>query len=326
MYTVYSITNKLNGKRYIGISCDYKRRWYQHLWALQNNKHNNIKLQNSYNLHGEDNFEFSILEQLDCTFDEAAKLEVDYIAKFDSCNNGYNQSFGGDGTDFAKVSDETKRKIADSMMGNTYSLGIKRSDDTKKKMSESMKHCCDMEDRKLRGSKTLKNLWKDPQFRDKMLQKNLGNTYNLGKHHSEETKKKLSDDRLGENNPFFGKTHSDDTKAKLSNISTERWKDSNYVELVNKRRNDAMHTDEYRQKQSELSRGRSNKTTELDAITIRYRYLSGEKPIDIHKDFPKLSLSGLKKICYGSSWGHLPMDVKELYNMLINYQSTPEMG
>lgn len=39
---------------------------------------------------------------------------------------------------------------------------------------------------------------------------------NIGKHHSEETKQKLREMFIGENNPFYGKSHSDETKMKIS--------------------------------------------------------------------------------------------------------------
>ena len=45
-----------------------------------------------------------------------------------------------------------------------------------------------------------------------------GNTYCLGKKASQETKEKMSviaSERLGEKNPFFGKHHSEETKQKL---------------------------------------------------------------------------------------------------------------
>ena len=46
-----------------------------------------------------------------------------------------------------------------------------------------------------------------------------------GKHHSDETRKKLSEANIGENNPMYGKHHSEETKKKLSearkNISEE---------------------------------------------------------------------------------------------------------
>ena len=49
---------------------------------------------------------------------------------------------------------------------------------------------------------------------------NEGNKYFLGKHHSEESKKKNSDAHrvkyAGEKNPMYGKKHSDETKKKMS--------------------------------------------------------------------------------------------------------------
>lgn len=46
------------------------------------------------------------------------------------------------------------------------------------------------------------------------------NTPMLGVHFSEETKKKMSVSRSGENNSFFGKHHSDETKKKLSEANS----------------------------------------------------------------------------------------------------------
>ena len=40
--------------------------------------------------------------------------------------------------------------------------------------------------------------------------------HNLGKHHSEESRKKLSQKKKGENNPMFGKHHSAETRKKMS--------------------------------------------------------------------------------------------------------------
>lgn len=42
-----------------------------------------------------------------------------------------------------------------------------------------------------------------------------------GKHHSEETRKKLSEANKGENNPFYGKHHTEETKKKISGAKTK---------------------------------------------------------------------------------------------------------
>lgn len=45
----------------------------------------------------------------------------------------------------------------------------------------------------------------------------------LGQTHTEETKEKLRELNLGENNPMYGKHHSDETKAKMRQAAKIRW-------------------------------------------------------------------------------------------------------
>lgn len=44
----------------------------------------------------------------------------------------------------------------------------------------------------------------------------IGNTNNLGNKHSEETKRVMSVQKAGENNPFFGRQHTEETKKMMS--------------------------------------------------------------------------------------------------------------
>lgn len=62
---VYQITNKINGKFYIGSSMNILDRWDCHKARLKVNKHKNAHLQNSVNKYGIENFEFSIIERFD---------------------------------------------------------------------------------------------------------------------------------------------------------------------------------------------------------------------------------------------------------------------
>ena len=68
---IYKITNKLNGKFYIGSSKDIDQRWNEHKLNLKSNRHINKKLQNAWNFYGEDNFLFEIIE---CTVCEQSVL------------------------------------------------------------------------------------------------------------------------------------------------------------------------------------------------------------------------------------------------------------
>lgn len=96
MKGIYKITNKINGKVYIGQSMDIERRWEDHKLKLQNNSHHSQKLQENYNSYGENNFKFEIIEEINEDFKIQVQkcilyiLENKYIKQYDSINNGYN--------------------------------------------------------------------------------------------------------------------------------------------------------------------------------------------------------------------------------------------
>lgn len=61
---IYTITNRVTGKLYIGESLDIYRRWHdEHIPQLRKNCHYNKELQNDFNKYGKENFSFEILEQ-----------------------------------------------------------------------------------------------------------------------------------------------------------------------------------------------------------------------------------------------------------------------
>lgn len=70
------------------------------------------------------------------------------------------------------------------------------------------------------------------ETRRKMSESKTGEKNSFyGKHHSDEAKQKMSQDRQGKNtgeeNPFYGRTHSEETKQKLSEYASERTGDKN---------------------------------------------------------------------------------------------------
>ena len=77
-----------------------------------------------------------------------------------------------------------------------------------------------------------------------------GNKYGLGKHRSEETKKKLSEANKGEKNPFYGKHHTEESKKKLSeaNKGKHLGKDNPFY--------GKRHSDELKKKLSEINKGK----------------------------------------------------------------------
>lgn len=104
---IYSITNKINNKRYIGLSVNIHNRWTQHKSDLKYDSHVNPHLQSAWNKYGEDSFEFEILEI--CSKEELEDKEIFWIDKFDSCNSGYNILYGaGDYSNLLKDKENSR--------------------------------------------------------------------------------------------------------------------------------------------------------------------------------------------------------------------------
>ena len=94
---IYKITNLINNKCYIGQSQDIATRFREHRYLLRQNKYGNNKIQNAWNKYGEEAFDFTY-EVFD--LENAAELntlEKIYIRKYNSYENGYNLTPGGDG-------------------------------------------------------------------------------------------------------------------------------------------------------------------------------------------------------------------------------------
>ena len=62
---LYEIKNIINNKRYIGRTCNPDTRKKRHFRELEKNKHHCIFLQRAFNKYGKDDFEFSILKEVD---------------------------------------------------------------------------------------------------------------------------------------------------------------------------------------------------------------------------------------------------------------------
>ena len=73
---VYCITNKINGKQYIGITNDYKRRWANHI-AYQAPEREQV-VHRAIKKYGKENFDFQILFS-NLTVEEASAKEIELI-------------------------------------------------------------------------------------------------------------------------------------------------------------------------------------------------------------------------------------------------------
>lgn len=94
---IYKITNKLNGKAYVGLTIqNVETRYKQHLYLLENNKHHSTKLQKDFNTYGKENFLFSFNLYEINGIEELAELEKEAIESSQSYKNGYNMTNGGE--------------------------------------------------------------------------------------------------------------------------------------------------------------------------------------------------------------------------------------
>ena len=134
---IYKITNKINGRYYIGSSINIKNRWNEHKRTLKQNKHDNDFLQKSWNKHGEESFLFEIIEYV-LDLNKLLEREQSYLdlITYDK-KMSYNLCKTAGNMLGFKHSDETKKKMSNSRIGNKNSLGFEHSNETKKKMSNS---------------------------------------------------------------------------------------------------------------------------------------------------------------------------------------------
>jgi len=109
-----------------------------------------------------------------------------------------------------KQSQETvEKRSASQRKHKPWKRGWKLSDETRQKMSLSKKgkkpaylETTDKETISEISRNRQKKLWTNPEYRKNQIEKHTGkNSYNYGKHHSKETRDKISDSLMGENHP-----------------------------------------------------------------------------------------------------------------------------
>ncbi len=172
-WRVYIHENKINHKRYVGVTCrDPRTRWASGKGYRRPAKQGTAysHFYNAIERYGWENFEHIIVAE-GLTKAEAAKMEKDLIAEYDTRNpaKGYNITYGGDGTSGALHSEATKEKLSRISKERIEKTGVvnfkgqHHSEETKAKLHDLMVGRYDGD-----------------------------NNPFAGKHHSEETREKLS--------------------------------------------------------------------------------------------------------------------------------------
>lgn len=125
-FCVYCHINKINGKRYIGQTCDLKERWR----CKGKNYFASVKFFNAIKKYGWDSFEHIVLYE-NLTLEEANRIEEELIEKYDTIKNGYNIKSGGENS---VMSEESKKK-----MSETLKKGYVEHPERKEKISKARK-------------------------------------------------------------------------------------------------------------------------------------------------------------------------------------------
>jgi len=169
---VYKITNIINTKIYIGSSAYIPGRWKNHLKGLKNNKHENTYLQRAFNLHGEENFKWEVIET-------CPKVKVILLKKEQYWINFYKSS---------------NRKYGYNLSPTAGSvLGIKRTEETKQKISLAKKGVPMSDEAKLNMSKARKGKKRTEEQNNKQSEAQKGKPSPMkGRKHTEETKQLMS--------------------------------------------------------------------------------------------------------------------------------------
>ena len=114
---IYKYTDP-NGKSYVGQTLDEERRKKEFLDLRVN--YAGKKINNARTTIGPKNFKYEVLEKIEYenVVDALTELNVKesyYIGKFDTYNNGYNMTMGGEGVRGIVYTDEIKEKISLSL-------------------------------------------------------------------------------------------------------------------------------------------------------------------------------------------------------------------
>lgn len=108
MIGIYKITNKINGKIYIGQSNDIQRRFLEHQNAGEKSR---IPLDLAIKKYGKNNFSYEIIEE--CNINELNDKETYWIKQFNTVKNGYNCNLGGNQQSIGSNNGRAKLKETD---------------------------------------------------------------------------------------------------------------------------------------------------------------------------------------------------------------------
>lgn len=196
---IYSLKNKLNGKRYVGQTIQkISKRINQHMRA-------NTVIGCALRKYGKDNFEIEIIED-NVTLENLDALETYFIVYYDCiAPKGYNLNYGGNGRGI--VLEETRKKLSEAGKGHLV------SEETREKQRQAnlgVKNPMYGKTGELSPSFGKNGYWAGKK-RPEMLGEN---NPMFGKDMSGANNPMFG--RTGDKNPFFGRHHTEEIKKAIS--------------------------------------------------------------------------------------------------------------
>jgi len=178
MGIIYVLTNKINGKQYVGQTIrPFNNRLQEHLYMANKEKPKTI-ITKAIKKYGIDSFNTETHDVMNCCLSDVEKVMIKTLNT--KAPNGYNITDGGEGTYGFHHTEESKKKMSISKSG------INCSKETRKKLAKASRGKVMLEETKRKISIAVSGDNCSKEVRAKM------SIANKGKIVSEETKKKLT--------------------------------------------------------------------------------------------------------------------------------------
>lgn len=251
---VYKITNKTNGRTYIGSSKEFKSRWRKHELSLEKGTHYNKFLQRDYVKCGTDAFVFEIIELV--PGDKILRIAAEQKRIDESMQTGlcYNLSKTATSPEGCHLKDPalTRKRQSAARKGKTLEelCGVELAEILKKNLSDKFIE-----------------LWQDPDFIQKMKETkvvwNKGLSGYTTQPHSEETKMKISESQKGKTIPEEQRKK---IAASVAIKNVELWKQQWYRDKVIAGRLGKVCSKETREKISASNKGKGKSEAHVQAM------------------------------------------------------------
>lgn len=174
---IYCIKNTVNSKVYVGKAKDVYKRVRDHIYFLRKkNKNENRHLINAWFKHGEDAFEYFIIEELEFNEEILKIRELYWMDYYKSNDRHFGYNLRRDSSTQMIVHEETKQLLSEKYQGeNNPNYGNNWTDEQKEQMSKIKKEQYETKSVRInheackKGSRIRNENWeKDPTLKEKM--------------------------------------------------------------------------------------------------------------------------------------------------------------